>query len=449
HFNVRQVARGQVQVLRGVLGDDQRAATQLETLELVHQARGLRRVDVERLDDRDAALAVELGQDHRDRGPVHLSVDLLREAARLGREGHAAADEDRSRQCAMTRAAALLLLRLLGGAVDLGARLLRLGAGTTGIAVRHDHLVDQVFAEFATEYRVGHRQRVVATVDGEFHRHLSLCLARGTHDDVTTRRTGDGALDCDQAALCVDLDHLQALRGLRVGAHVAGHLLARKHATRGLALADRAGRAMRQRVAVRRVAHAEVPALDRALEALALGDALDVDDLAGLEDVGLDLAAHLEVADPVVAHAQFPQAAAGFDLGLGQVARLGLVDQRGAPGADGHLHGAVAVGVHGLDLGDAVRGGLDQGHRDGLAVLGEHAAHAGLPAHDPQRMLLRHGVGPQVSLIWTSTPAASSSFISASTVLSLGSTMSSTRLCVRVSYWSRASLSTCGDTRTV
>src|SRR5690606_11777599 len=153
----------------------------------------------------------------------------------------------------------------------------------TGIAVRHDHLVDQVLAELAPEYRVGHGQLVVATVDGEFHRHLSLCLARGTHDDVTTRRTGDSALDRDQAALGVDLHHLQALRGLGFGAHVAGHLLAREHATRGLALADRAGRTMRQRVAVRRVAHAEVPALDRALEALALGYTLDVDDLADLE----------------------------------------------------------------------------------------------------------------------------------------------------------------------
>src|SRR5690606_27660576 len=101
--------------------------------------------------------------------------------------------------------------------------------------------------------------------------------------------------DRDQAALDVDLDHLQPLGGLGVGAHVAGHLLAREHAARGLPLADRAGAAMRQRVAVGGVTHAEVPALDRALEALALGDALDVDDLAGLEDVGLDLAANLEV----------------------------------------------------------------------------------------------------------------------------------------------------------
>ena len=87
------------------------------------------------------------------------------------------------------------------------------------------------------------------------------------------------------------LDDLQALRGLHFGTHVAGHLLARKHAARRLALADRTRRAVRQRVAVRRVAHGEVPALDRALEALALRDALDVDDLAHFEDVGLDLAA--------------------------------------------------------------------------------------------------------------------------------------------------------------
>src|SRR6476646_7021437 len=79
--------------------------------------------------------------------------------------------------------------------------------------------------------------------------------------------------------------------------HVPGHLLAREHAARRLALADRTRRTVRQRVAVRRVAHGEVPALDRALEALALGDALEVDGLADFEDVGANFAAHLEVGD--------------------------------------------------------------------------------------------------------------------------------------------------------
>jgi len=40
----------------------------------------------------------------------------------------------------------------------------------------------------------------------------------------------------------------------------------------------------------------------------------------------------------------------------------------------------------------------------------------------------------QFNLIWTSTPAARSSFINASTVLSVGSTISISRLCVLISY---------------
>src|SRR5690606_8124575 len=206
------------------------------------------------------------------RGAVHLAVDLLLEAARLGREGHAAADEDRGRQGAVTRAAALLLLRLLGGAGDFRTGLLRLGAGATRVAVGDDDLVDQVFAELTAEHGVGDRHRL-AVADGEFHRHLSLNLARRAHDHVAARRTRHRAADRDQAALGVDLDHLQALRGLLHGAHVPGHLLAREHAARGLALADRTGGPVRQRVAVGGVAHGEVPALDRALEALALGHA--------------------------------------------------------------------------------------------------------------------------------------------------------------------------------
>src|SRR4026208_1721798 len=41
----------------------------------------------------------------------------------------------------------------------------------------------------------------------------------------------------------------------------------------------------------------------------------------------------------------------------------------------------------------------------------------------------------QFSLIWTSTPAGSASFIRASTVLSVGFRMSMSRLWVRISYW--------------
>ena len=54
---------------------------------------------------------------------------------------------------------------------------------------------------------------------------------------------------------------------------------------------------------------------------------------------------------------------------------------------------------------------------------------------------------PQV-LISTSTPAERSSFISASSVCCVGSRMSSSRLCVRISNCSRDFLSMCGERST-
>src|SRR5690606_37811948 len=77
----------------------------------------------------------------------------------------------------------------------------------------------------------------------------------------------------------------------------------------------------------------------------------------------------------------------------------------------------------------------------------EGGRHTGRPRRGGEDR--RRGRLDQFSLICTSTPAGSSSFISASTVLSVGSRMSIRRLCVRSSYWSRASLSPCGETSTV
>src|SRR5690606_16107845 len=97
----------------------------------------------------------------------------------LGREGHAAADEDRSGQGAVTGTATLLLLRLLGRATDFGPGLLCLGASATGVAECDHDLVDQVFAEIATEHFVGNRQLVGATRNGEFHRASPYALLAG------------------------------------------------------------------------------------------------------------------------------------------------------------------------------------------------------------------------------------------------------------------------------
>src|SRR6185437_7272937 len=148
----------------------------------------------------------------------------------------------------------------------------------------------------------------------------------------------------------------------------------------------------------------------------------------------------------LVVKAELPQAATRLHLRLGEVAFGRLGQQRRALGARGDLHRDVTVVVGGLDLGDAIGRRLDQGHRHRAAVFGEEPAHAAFLSNQSDAHVQSRS---QPSLICTSTPAARSSFINASTVLSLGSTISSTRLWVRVSYWSRASLSTCGDTRMV
>src|SRR5436190_15047170 len=70
--------------------------------------------------------------------------------------------------------------------------------------------------------------------------------------------------------------------------------------------------------------------------------------------------------------------------------------------------------------------------------------HSGTHRHYPVFSLSR-----SYNLISTSTPAARSSFISASTVCGVGSTISSRRLWVRISNCSRLFLSMCGERLTV
>src|SRR5690606_10447563 len=122
--------------------------------------------------------------------------------------------------------------------------------------------------------------------------------------------------------------------------------------------------------------------------------------------------------------------------------RLAGVLGLGLAGAE--LDGGVAVlflGAHGDHL---EAGKLQDGHRDMAAVFLEDAGHA---------HLLRDDAGAHhfssFNLMSTCTPAARSSLPSASTVCGVGSTMSSRRLCVRISNCSRDFLSMCGDRLTV
>ena len=120
--------------------------------------------------------------------------------------------------------------------------------------------------------------------------------------------------------------------------------------------------------------------LDHAGEALALGHAAHVHLLAHLEDVHADRAARLEVGKRLRRHPEFLQDVARLDARFREMAGCGLVDAGRAPLAERDLDRAIAVGFGVLDLRDAVVGDVHDRHRDGVAIVGEHARHADLAA---------------------------------------------------------------------
>src|SRR5471032_3360745 len=211
---------------------------------------------------------------------------------------------------------------------------------------------------------------------------FSSTLGRRADDDVATGCTRYRALHRNQVTLGVDLDHFQTLRRTAHGTHVTGHLLAREHATRGLTLTDRTRRAMRQRVTVGSVTHFEVPALDRALEALAFRHAGHVNDLPdGKHVVSLDLGAHGVLAEIVGRHAELPQTTTRLNLGLRVMTFQRLRQQVCALGARRNLDGAVAIVIIRLQLGHAVRRRFNQRHRNRAAIFSEESAHAAFAAY--------------------------------------------------------------------
>src|SRR6056297_3421241 len=108
---------------------------------------------------------------------------------------------------------------------------------------------------------------------------LLLRLDRRTHQHMAARCTWHRAAYEQQVAFGVDPYYFEILCGDALGTHVPGHLLALENPARRLALADRAWRTMRQRVAVSCILHPEIVTLDNASEAFALAGTGHVDHL--------------------------------------------------------------------------------------------------------------------------------------------------------------------------
>src|SRR5690606_21993701 len=117
-----------------------------------------------------ALLAEQLRHHGAQRAAIHLAVDLLIVIAGPGCEGAPAADPDRaSRRPVAGTTRALLAPRLRAASADLGARLLRLGAGSCAGEVGDDDLMDERFVERRRERSVRELDRIAVTVQCDLH----------------------------------------------------------------------------------------------------------------------------------------------------------------------------------------------------------------------------------------------------------------------------------------
>src|SRR5213079_869073 len=223
-----------------------------------------------------------------------------------------------------------------------------------------------------------------------------------------------------------------------------------------LTSAGRTDRTMRHRHTVGGAQTTEIPALHAAGKTLTDRGAGDVDELADHEMVRLNLGANRD--QRVLGHAELGNLPLGLDLGHRKLAALCLRQIDGLAGTRTELQRDVTVLLGRAVAQHLAIAELEHGHRDMFAGLRKDPRHPDLlcdhsGAHRRAScsfcpLEARTGSKNQ-SLISTSTPAARSSFIRASTVCGVGSTMSSRRLCVRISNCSRLFLSMCGERLTV
>src|SRR3954447_168268 len=203
-------------------------------------------------------------------------------------------------------------------------------------------------------------------------------LAIGAHLHHAVARPGGRAANHEQVAPGVDAHDLKAALRDALVAHLAGAANALEDAGGIGGGADRARGAHVVRAVGDRPAR-EVVALDRALEALALRDAGDLDPLARLEGLDGHGLADLQLAGLV---AELDDVLHRRRVGLAQVAELGLGEVLLAGRAERELDGLVAVAVERADPGHGTRPGLEDGDALHAPVFEEQLRHPELLGED-------------------------------------------------------------------
>src|SRR3984957_13593350 len=272
-----------------------------------------------------------------------------------------------------------------------------------------------------------------------------LLFHRVAHRDPSAFDARNGAFHHDQAALNVGLHHLQIERGDPIDAEMTRHLLVLEGPARILPAAGRTDRPMRDRHTMGGAQAGKIPALHAASPALAGRNAGHIDKLADDKMTGGDFCTDRD--QTIFINAEFGNLALGLNLGNREMTAISPIGALHLALTRAKLKRDVAVFVFGAVADNLAVAKTQHRHRHVFTGFGEQPRHT---------YLLRQHSGTHClfpsrpySLISTSTPAARSSFISASTVCGVGSTMSSRRLCVRISNCSRLFLSMCGERLTV
>ncbi|CAI8962719.1 hypothetical protein EMIT0P291_60017 [Pseudomonas sp. IT-P291] len=201
---------------------------------------------------------------------------------------------------------------------------------------------------------------------------LTASLGCWTYNQVAASSARNSALDQQQIAFSVHAHYFEGLHGHALSAHMTGHFFALEYTTRSLALADRAWNAVGYGVTVGVILPAEIPTLDRTLEAFTLGLTGYINQLTSGEDFSVDQIAGLVLA---FFKAEFHYGTTSGNVRFSEVASLSCCYTRSTTLADSDLHCTIAIGLFSFELGDAIRLDLNDRDRNGDTFFGENTGH--------------------------------------------------------------------------
>ncbi len=117
---------------------------------------------------------------------------------------------------------------------------------------------------------------------------------------------------------------------------------------------------------------AEVPTLDRTLEAFTFGLTGYINQLTSSEDFSVDQIAGLVLA---FFKAEFHYGTTSGNVRFSEVASLSSCNTRSTTLAYSDLHCTIAIGLFSFELGDAIRLDLNDRDRNGDTFFGENTGH--------------------------------------------------------------------------